>query len=151
MNRSLPQLGEYYNVWDESEGINDNDHRLVVPIICYHWLKINTGNTKKMFISGTEKWSGETKQKHKLLTSDCLVKGKFVAGKSEILRFYILFKMYIKKLYAPQKKVYTWRDVDKFNAGLLHIDLLGRTQMQRIKLHGDCQMVGFLFRCSSLS
>jgi len=43
MNRSLPQLGEDYNVWDESEGINDSDRRLVVPIICYHWLKINTG------------------------------------------------------------------------------------------------------------
>ena len=25
MNRSLPQLGEDYNVWDESEGINDSD------------------------------------------------------------------------------------------------------------------------------
>ena len=36
---------------------------------------------EKMFMSGTEKRGGETKQKDKLLTSDCLVRGKFVAGK----------------------------------------------------------------------
>lgn len=53
---------------------------LVVPIICYHWLKRNS-NMDRMFMSGTEKRGGETKQKDKLLTSDCLVRGKFVAGK----------------------------------------------------------------------
>ena len=33
---------------------------------------------------------------------------------------------------------------------LLDINLLGRTRMQRIKLQGDRQMVGSLFRCSSV-
>lgn len=33
---------------------------------------------------------------------------------------------------------------------LLDIDLLGRTRMQRIKVQGDRQMVGSLFRCSSV-
>lgn len=32
-------------------------------------------------MSGTEKRGGESKQKDKLLTSDSLVRGKFLAGK----------------------------------------------------------------------
>lgn len=59
--------------------------------------------------------------------------------------------MYIdESCMPPWKKVYTGRDVDKFNARLpmmllerlLDIDLLGRTRMQRIKVQGDRQMVG---------
>ena len=107
-------------------------------------------------MSGTEKRGGETKQKDKLLTSDCLVRGKFVAGKKWNIEIFYTFKnVHKESCMPPWKKVFTGGDVDKFNARLpmvllerlLDIDLLGRTRMQRIKLQGDRQMVGSLFRC----